>query len=64
MDYDGLSAISAVTIENRLNGDEWYDLNGRRYSGLPMQKGLYINNGIKVTMFAVGNAKQPIGDSP
>ena len=42
------TAISVVSIEDKLNDDEWYDLNGRRYQGLPAQKGLYINNGIKV----------------
>ena len=27
--------------------DEWYDLNGRKLSGKPSQKGIYINNGKK-----------------
>ena len=25
----------------------WYDLNGRKLSGKPAQKGIYINNGKK-----------------
>ena len=30
--------------------DTWYDLNGRRLSGKPTQKGIYVNNGRKVVM--------------
>ena len=48
MDAGDATAISAVTIEDRLNGDEWYDLRGRCYQGLPTQQGIYINKGIKV----------------
>ena len=29
-------------------GDEWYDLNGRRLSGEPNTKGVYIHKGKKV----------------
>ena len=30
--------------------DTWYDLDGRRLSGKPTQKGIYVNNGRKVVM--------------
>ena len=38
------------TIDMRTGGfdfdaDGWYDMNGRRLSGKPSQKGVYINNG-------------------
>ena len=33
-----------------LNGGEWYDLQGRKLSGKPSVKGLYINNGRKVVI--------------
>jgi len=43
---------SGITTTNYTNGtnhdDAWYDLNGRRLSGKPSQKGIYINNGKKV----------------
>jgi len=29
------------------NNDPWYDLNGRKLTGKPVQKGIYINNGKK-----------------
>jgi hypothetical protein len=32
------------------NDDAWYDLNGRRLSGNPTQKGVYINSGKKVVI--------------
>lgn len=37
--------ISAVSLDASDNGI-WYDLQGRRLSGRPMQKGLYIHNGL------------------
>ena len=30
--------------------DVWYDLQGRKFNGKPTQKGVYINNGIKVVV--------------
>ena len=30
--------------------DGWYDMNGRRLSGKPSQKGVYINNGKKIVI--------------
>ena len=34
-------------LERSASSDRWYDLNGRKLSGKPTQKGLYINNGQK-----------------
>lgn len=31
-----------------LNGEEWYDLQGRKLQGKPTKKGMYINNGRKM----------------
>jgi hypothetical protein len=34
-----------------VNGsDAWYTLDGRRLSGKPTQKGIYINNGKKIVI--------------
>jgi hypothetical protein len=37
--------ISAVSLDASDNGI-WYDLQGRRLSGRPTQKGIYIHNGL------------------
>jgi hypothetical protein len=31
-------------------GEAWYSLDGRKLSGKPAQKGVYINNGKKIVM--------------
>ena len=37
--------VSATLNEKgQMTNDEWYDLNGRKISGQPMRKGVYINN--------------------
>ncbi len=33
-----------------MDKDQWYDLNGRRLSGIPSGKGVYLNNGRKVVI--------------
>ncbi|MBR2114688.1 MAG: hypothetical protein IJ929_08490, partial [Prevotella sp.] len=38
------------TIDNYADADGWYDLQGRKLSGKPTQKGLYINNGRKIVI--------------
>ncbi len=38
------------TIDNYADADGWYDLQGRKLSGKPTQKGLYINNGKKIVI--------------
>ena len=39
-----------LTIDNYADADDWYDLQGRKLSGKPTQKGLYINNGRKIVI--------------
>ena len=39
-----------LTIDNYADADGWYDLQGRKLSGKPTQKGLYINNGKKIVI--------------
>ena len=41
----GISTISPFS-----DSDTWYSLDGRRLSGKPTKKGLYIHNGKKVTI--------------
>ena len=41
------SAIKAIKNQGGSLHDSWYDLQGRRLSGKPWQKGLYIHNGRK-----------------
>ena len=43
------TGIGTIDAEGLLNGD-WYDLNGRKLQGMPLRKGVYINNGRKVTI--------------
>ena len=38
---------SSFTIHN---ADGWYTLDGRKLSGVPTQKGIYINNGKKMAI--------------
>ena len=37
-----------TTSGSSLNGEEWYDLQGRKLQGKPTKKGMYINNGRKM----------------
>ena len=46
-DPDG---IDAVFSDNEETEEKWYDLNGRRLSGKPTTKGLYIKDGRKVVI--------------
>ena len=43
----GIHAADAVTTQHN---DAWYSLDGRRLSGEPSVKGVYINNGCKVVI--------------
>jgi hypothetical protein len=45
-DDEGTTAIRP-TLNPSLNGGEWYDLSGRRLSGQPTKKGVYVRNGQK-----------------
>ena len=44
----GVEEVRAKVDEKRI--DKWYTLDGRRLSGKPTKKGLYINNGNKVVI--------------
>lgn len=43
-----VTGITPVTFYNRPTDNYWYDLNGRRLSGEPTKKGLYIHQGKKI----------------
>ena len=52
-DFSGYTDDDSETAIREITGDkgsdsEWYDLLGRKLSGQPSQKGIYINNGKKV----------------
>ena len=48
---DETTGITTTNYANYTNKtDAWYDLQGRRVSGKPTAKGLYINNGKKVVI--------------
>ena len=44
LNFDGESTGISSTTNSSLNGGEWYDLQGRRLSGQPTAKGVYIHN--------------------
>ena len=54
MNYGNDGTTSIISINNQMEEKEanelWFDLSGRRLSGKPTTKGLYINNGIKVVI--------------
>ena len=43
---DGIGEIKNEKLKMK-NEEEWYDLNGRKLSEKPSQKGIYIHNGRK-----------------
>ena len=45
-DATGISTINVSAA----NVEDWYDLNGRRLTGKPAVKGMYIQNGKKVVI--------------
>ena len=50
---DNLTGIESINVndnENDNGNDNWYDLNGRKLSGKPAQKGVYVRNGRKVVI--------------
>ena len=49
-DENGEATGIRPTPNPSLNGGEWYDLSGRRLSGKPAQKGIYIHNGNKIVI--------------
>jgi len=44
----GIGTLDTKTGE--LSFDGWYDMNGRKLSGKPTTKGMYINNGKKIVI--------------
>ena len=46
---NGIVGIDAVVGDDSSEGN-WYDLNGRKFSGKPTKKGLYIKDGRKVVI--------------
>lgn len=46
---DGATGIRLIDGD-RADGDAWYDLSGRKLSGKPVSKGVYIQNGKKVVI--------------
>jgi len=46
----GTTAIDAPVTFASQRPDAWYTLDGRRLSGKPSQKGVYINGGVKVVI--------------
>ena len=44
------TAIHSLSTPNALRSTDWYDLQGRRLSGKPTIKGIYINDGKKVVI--------------
>ena len=46
---DGATGIRLVE-DAQADGEGWYDLSGRRLSGKPVSKGVYIQNGKKVVI--------------
>jgi hypothetical protein len=50
-DDDNATGILTTNFTNPTNsGNEWYSLDGRKLSGKPMQRGIYINNGKRVVI--------------
>ena len=52
LNFDGEETTSITTTDftNLTNSDEWYDMQGRKVSGKPTKKGMYIHNGNKVVI--------------
>ena len=49
-DATGIEENARCTMHNAQSDGEWYDLQGRRLSGQPTQKGVYIHNGRAVVI--------------
>ena len=44
------TGIRTIGTEPLMNDGAWYTLDGRKLNGIPVQKGVYINNGRKVVL--------------
>ena len=49
-DKTDIGSISTKTGIITFDSDAWYSLDGKRFSTLPAQKGIYVNNGKKVVI--------------
>ena len=47
-DDETTGIISTTNYTNDTNSDAWFTLDGRKFSGKPSVKGVYVNNGRKV----------------
>ena len=47
---DGANDPTGIANLNIEESGEWYDLSGRKLAGKPVQKGIYVNGGRKVTV--------------
>ena len=47
---DASIATSIRTLRHVADGNEWYDLNGRKLAGKPLRKGVYVCNGKRVVV--------------
>ncbi len=47
---DGANDPTGIANLNVEESGEWYDLSGRKLAGKPVQKGIYVNGGRKVTV--------------
>lgn len=51
IEFEGNDATGIRTINNvPIDSDNWYSLDGRKFSSKPSQRGIYINNGKKVVI--------------
>ena len=48
-DITGIENVTDIHIGERDNN--WYDLNGRKLQGKPMRRGVYLNNGRKISIY-------------
>ncbi len=44
------TGINNTRMPTNLRNDNWYDLSGRKLSGIPTRPGIYINNGRKIVV--------------
>ena len=51
IEFEGDDATGIRTMNNvSIDSDNWYSLDGRKFSSKPSQRGIYINNGKKVVI--------------
>ena len=50
LNFDGDDPTDLQIVNSKSSNSKWYDLNGRKLTGKPTQKGVYIRDGEKVTI--------------